>query len=95
MSDDKNNRLFVGNLAWGTTDQSLRDAFDEPSGSVVEAKVIYDRYTGRSRGFGFVTFSSSAVAQEAMGRMQGAEVDGRPVRVDIASSPHANSSHRG
>lgn len=86
MSAEDGSRLFVGNLAWGTTDQSLRQAFDNPEGSVVEAKVIIDRYNGRSRGFGFVTFDSSERAMEAKERMNGVEVDGRAVRVDVASS---------
>ena len=52
------NKLFVGGLAWATTDASLKAAF-EPFGEVVDAKVILDRETGRSRGFGFVTFSDA------------------------------------
>ncbi|CDF40120.1 RNA binding protein-like protein, putative, partial [Chondrus crispus] len=83
---EEGNRLFVGNLSWGTNDQSLHEAFDKGSGTVVEAKVIIDRYSGRSRGFGFVTFNSADQAAEARDSMNGAEVDGRAVRVDVASS---------
>lgn len=79
-------RLFVGNLSWGTTDTSLHEAFDQNTGNVVEAKVIIDRYSGRSRGFGFVTFSSAELAARAKEMMNGVEVDGRSVRVDMASS---------
>lgn len=86
MSDSA--RLFVGNLSWGTTDQSLQDAFEEVSGpgSVVESKVIMDRYSGRSRGFGFVTFQSQAQASAAAEAMNGKNVEGREIRVDFASS---------
>ncbi len=78
-------RLFIGNLAWSTTDESLREAFSA-HGAVSDAKVITDRYTGRSRGFGFVTFQSPEQATSALNNMNGVEVDGRPVRVDRASS---------
>lgn len=83
-------RLFVGNLAWGTTDRSLHDAFDTPAKTLVDAKVITDRYTGRSRGFGFVTYESPEDATQAIDRMNGVEVDGRAVRVDRASSNRSN-----
>ncbi|MEO0603924.1 MAG: RNA-binding protein, partial [Myxococcota bacterium] len=58
-------KLFVGGLSWDTTDDSLRTAF-ETFGAVREARVILDRDTGRSRGFGFVTFETPGDAQEAM-----------------------------
>ncbi len=77
------NKIFVGGLSWDTSDASLRQAF-EAYGSVVEAKVISDRDTGRSRGFGFVTFESPADAQAAIEEMDGAEIDGRAVRVNEA-----------
>jgi cold-inducible RNA-binding protein len=76
-------RLFVGGLAWATDDESLRQAF-EAHGEVVDAKVITDRDTGRSRGFGFVTFSTEEAAQAAMDAMNGAELDGRALRIDLA-----------
>ena len=77
------NKLFVGGLAWATDDNGLRSAF-ESFGEVEEAKVIQDRDTGRSRGFGFVTFSSDEAAESAMGEMDGKELDGRTIRVNIA-----------
>lgn len=83
---EEGNRLFIGNLAWGITDITLREAFDEPQGSVLEAKVIKDRYTERSRGFGFVTYDSPDNANAAIGRMNGREIEGRAVRVDVATS---------
>ena len=65
-------KLFVGGLAWATTDQSLHDAFSE-FGEVSDAKVIMDRDTGRSRGFGFVTFANQADSDRAREEMDGAE----------------------
>ncbi len=76
-------KLFVGGLAWATTDESLREAF-ESFGEVTEAKVITDRETGRSRGFGFVTFTDDGAAREAMDGMDGASLDGRSIRVNEA-----------
>ncbi len=76
-------KLFVGGLSWGTTDESLRSAF-ESFGEVSEAKVISDRETGRSRGFGFVTFSDPADGDKAIKGMDGQELDGRSVRVNEA-----------
>ncbi len=78
-------RLFIGNLSWDTTDESLRDAFAQ-HGKVLDAKVIIDRYSGRSRGFGFVTYENSEMASNAKDRMHGQSVDGREIRVEVASS---------
>ncbi|PXF45147.1 Glycine-rich RNA-binding protein RZ1A [Gracilariopsis chorda] len=85
MSDDQGNRLFVGNLPWSTTDQHLLEAFEQ-LGPVIEAKVIKDHYSGRSRGFGFVTFENSSHAAEAIEKMNGFDMGGRQIRVDRASS---------
>jgi len=76
-------KLFVGGLSWNTTDPALREAFEQ-FGEVTEAKVITDRETGRSRGFGFVTFADGAVATEAIERMDGSSLDGRTIRVNEA-----------
>ena len=76
-------KLFAGGLAWGTTDMSLRAAF-EAFGVVKEAKVIMDRETGRSKGFGFVTFEKAEDARTAMDKMNGASLDGRNIRVNEA-----------
>ena len=76
-------KLFVGGLKWGTDDHGLRAAF-ESFGEVTDAKVITDRETGRSRGFGFVTFSDDAAGQKAIEEMDGAEIDGRRVTVNEA-----------
>jgi cold-inducible RNA-binding protein len=79
-----NNRLFVGNLSWNTDDQSLGTAF-ERFGTVTDAKVITDRDTGRSRGFGFITFEKGEDAQEAIKGMEGVDIDGRAIRVNEAN----------
>jgi hypothetical protein len=76
-------KLFVGGLAWATDDPSLRAAF-EPFGKVVDAVVIKDRETGRSRGFGFVTFADDASGNNALQAMNGAILDGRSIRCDAA-----------
>ena len=76
-------KLFVGGLSWDTRDDGLRQAF-EPFGDVQEAKVITDRDTGRSRGFGFVTYQEEADAQNAMQEMDGKMLDGRTIRVNEA-----------
>jgi RNA recognition motif-containing protein len=77
------NRLFVGNLGFDTTDETLRQAFAE-FGEVVDCKVIVDRDSGRSRGFGFVTMGTNEQAQQATSQMDGHLLDGRPLRVNEA-----------
>ena len=76
-------KLFVGGLSWGTTDDGLHQAFSQ-FGEIVEAKVITDRETGRSRGFGFVTFSNDDGATKAISEMDGTELDGRSIKVNEA-----------
>ena len=71
-------KLFVGSLSWNTTDEGLRRAF-EKFGEVLEAKVIKDRETDRSRGFGFVSFANPKDAMDAMAAMDGQELDGRTI----------------
>ena len=77
------NKLFVGGLSWDTNDATLRAAF-AACGEVTDAKVITDRETGRSRGFGFVTMSNDAGAREAVSRMDGQSIDSRTVKVSEA-----------
>lgn len=79
------NKIFVGNLSWGMDDMALEDLFSE-FGKVLEAKVILDRETGRSRGFGFVTYSTAAEVEEAVSNLNGADVDGRQLRVGPADA---------
>jgi cold-inducible RNA-binding protein len=79
----KSNKLFIGSLSWDTSDDGLRNAF-ERFGEITEAKVITDRDTGRSRGFGFVTFANDQDAETAMQEMNGADLDGRSIKVNLA-----------
>jgi RNA recognition motif-containing protein len=78
-------KAFVGGLAWGTTSDSLLAAFSA-CGKVTEAKVIDDRDTGKSRGFGFVTFADPADCKKAIDTMNGAQLDGRSIRVNEAEN---------
>ena len=78
-------KLFVGGLSWGTTDDALHGAFSR-FGEIAEAKVITDRETGRSRGFGFVTFANDEHAVSAINEMNGAELDGRTIKVNEAEN---------
>ncbi len=78
-------KLFVGGLAWATKDDGLRKAFEE-FGSVEEANVVCERDSGRSRGFGFVTFETEEAATAAQEAMHDKEIDGRQIRVDFANS---------
>ena len=77
------NRLYVGNLAFATTEDSLKTAFAE-FGEVSEVKLIIDRETGRSRGFGFVVMSTGEQAEKATQGMHGTMLDGRSLRVNEA-----------
>ena len=76
-------KLFVGSLAWATDSSGLRAAF-ERFGDIEEAQVISDRETGRSRGFGFVTFTEEGPVEQAISEMNGTELDGRPIVVNQA-----------
>ncbi len=76
-------KLFVGNLDFKVTENDLQDAF-AACGTVVEANLVTDRATGRSRGFAFVTMSSPEEAQKAIEAMNGKELGGRALKVNIA-----------
>lgn len=82
-------KLFVGGLSWNTNDGELQQAF-EVCGTVVEAKVITDRETGRSRGFGFVTFEDEQSASRAVEELNNSTLDGRTIRVDTANDRPRN-----
>lgn len=77
------NKVFVGGLSWDTDDERLRQTF-ESVGTVTESKVIKDRETGRSRGFGFVTFDDQTLVQDAIRRLDNTQLDGRTIRVNEA-----------
>ena len=78
-------KLFVGSLPWSVDDQKLKETF-EPHGSVVSAKVVTDRSSGRSRGFGFVEMENSEDAQKAMSALNDSEMDGRNIVVNEAKA---------
>ena len=89
-------KLFVGGLSWDTTDDGLRQAFAS-YGEITEAKVITDRDTGRSRGFGFVTFAQDEDAKSAMSKMDGTSLDGKNIKVNEAQekSPRGGGGRSG
>lgn len=75
--------LYVGNLAWSSTEQEIRNAF-EAFGEVTSVKLIEDRETGRPRGFGFVEMSNDSEAQEAINALNGQDLGGRNIKVNEA-----------
>ncbi|KAJ5864229.1 Nucleotide-binding alpha-beta plait [Penicillium soppii] len=84
-------KIYVGNLSWNTTTESLGDAFSQ-FGNVIDRVVMSDRETGRSRGFGFVTFSSEEEAQQAIEAMNEQDLDGRKIRVNLANARPAGGN---
>ena len=86
-------RLYIGNLSYETTESELRDLFGR-SGTVVEAKVIVDRATGRSRGFAFVEMSTDSEANQAISQLNGGELGGQALKVRIAEERSGASSGR-
>ncbi|GFP97787.1 glycine-rich RNA-binding protein rz1a [Phtheirospermum japonicum] len=83
MAEQDEYRCFIGNLSWSTSDRGLKQAF-EKFGHLVDAKVVIDRHSGRSRGFGFVSFEDERDMEEAIKAMNGMDLDGRPITVDKA-----------
>ncbi len=77
------NKLFVGNLSWDTTDESLKQTFSE-AGAVETAEIIRDKMSGRSKGFGFVTFANEEDAKKGVEMFNGKEMDGRALTVNEA-----------
>ena len=85
--------IYVGNLAYATTDETLKSAFAE-FGEVSAARVVTDRMTGRSKGFGFVEMPDNTQAQAAIDALNGKELDGRTLRVN-ESQPKPREERRG
>jgi RNA recognition motif-containing protein len=86
-------KLFVGGISFNTTSEGLKEFFGQ-SGTVVSASVVNDQATGRSRGFGFVEMSTSEEANQAVSQLNGRELDGRQIRVEI-SQPKARTGGGG
>ena len=86
-------KIFCGSLSWGTDDNSLRQAF-ERFGEIEFCRVITDRETGRSRGFGFITFVNHESGQKAIDEMDGTELDGRTIRVNQARERENRGSYQ-
>jgi len=89
-----NNKLYVGGLPYSVTDDRLQEIFT-PHGTVESARVITDRMTGRSRGFGFVEMSSQAEAEEATKNLNGTDLEGRSLTVNEAKPQEQRSGGGG
>ena len=85
--------IYVGNLNWGVTEDDLKTAFEE-FGSVISAKIITDRYSGKSRGFGFVEMSEDAEAKAAIAALNSKDLKGRAIKVNEAK-PRSDDRGRG
>lgn len=88
------NRLYIGGLAWATTEDGLAQAFSQ-AGEVVSVKIIIDRETNRSRGFGFVEMKTEEMAQKAIEMFNGKDLDGRTLTVNIAREMEARPPRQG
>jgi cold-inducible RNA-binding protein len=88
-------KLYVGNLSFGTTDESLLQLFTGKGYQVTSARVITDRETGRSRGFGFVELGPGDDATKAIGELNGLDVDGRQLQVNEARPQEARGGGGG
>jgi RNA recognition motif-containing protein len=89
-----NNKVFVGSLSWGTTNDSLAAHF-AAAGTVTKADVLLDKMTGKSKGFGFVEFATEAEAQAAVDKLNQSELDGRTIFVDLARPKTEGGGNRG
>jgi len=87
-------KLFVGNLAYGVTEDELRDLFTQ-LGGCESVSIVIDRDTGQSRGFGFVTMTSAEDAERAKKQLDGTDLKGRRLRVDDANDQSARPAARG
>lgn len=81
--EEQKNKLYVGNLPYTLDDDKLKELF-APVGEVTEAKVITDKFSGRSKGFGFVTMADDATAEAAIKEMNDKEIEGRKIVVNVA-----------
>lgn len=89
-----NSKLYVGNMSFETTEANLREAF-EPFGAVTDVHLASDRYTGRPRGFAFVTFSTEEESKLAAAKLNGADLNGRQLTVNPARSSPSGAESTG
>lgn len=85
--------IYVGNLPWKATEDELKNTFGA-YGEVISAKIITDKFTGKSKGFAFVEMPNDAEAQNAISQMNGKDMDGRALRVNEARPREENSDRR-
>ncbi|QDV07204.1 RNA recognition motif (RRM, RBD, or RNP domain) [Planctomycetes bacterium Poly30] len=88
-------RLFVGNLSWDTTDQTLRETFSEDGRTVKDVHIVSDRETGKPRGFGFIEMGTAEEAQAVIESLDGAMLDGRNIKVSEAQERQPRGGNRG
>ncbi|KAK2989250.1 hypothetical protein RJ640_031002 [Escallonia rubra] len=93
MSEEEEYRCFIGNLSWSTSDRDLKEAFKK-FGRLIDAKVVMDRSSGRSRGFGFVSFDEEKAMEDAIEAMNGIDLDGRNISVDKAQPNQGSGRDR-
>lgn len=86
------NKLYVGNISWGMNEDSLNEAFSS-FGEVKSVKIITDRDTGRSKGFGFVEMGNADEAQTVISNLDGKDMDGRPLKVNVAQDKPRESRY--
>ena len=86
--------IYVGNLSYDTDDQTLREVF-EKYGTVDSVNVIFDKYSGRSKGFGFIEMPDNSEAQTALDELDGKELDGRNIKVNQAKPREERGGNRG
>ncbi|MEW6071396.1 MAG: RNA-binding protein [Planctomycetota bacterium] len=77
-------RLYIGNLSWTTTEDALRAALSAGGRTLTDLQIVLDRETGRPRGFAFAEFATDAEAQAAITALDGTQIDGRPLKVNLA-----------
>lgn len=91
INSDKSATLWVGNLGWGVDDNALYEEFQNSEG-LVGARIVTDKETGRSRGFGYIDFETPEAAEKAYNEKNGAFLQGRDMRLDFAAKPSADSA---
>jgi RNA recognition motif-containing protein len=87
-------KLFIGGISFQTTSEGLGEFFDQ-SGTVLSANVITDQFSGQSRGFGFVEMATSEEAEKAVAQLNGRELDGRTLRVEVSRPKAAGAGRSG